>query len=81
MGNDMEQIKIDNLRFADLLSKYTGISKTKIDYYLKSNSIDNIFAHPTSITINKSQTRSKAYENYEIFITELNFRKKINTMT
>jgi len=53
----MEQTKIDNLRFSDLLSKYTSISKTKIDTYLKSNSIDNIFAHPTSITTNKSQLK------------------------
>lgn len=43
----MEQIQLDNLRFSDLLSKYTGISKVKIDNYLKSNSIGNIFAHPT----------------------------------
>ena len=53
----MEQLKVDNLRFSDLLSKYTGISKAKIDTYMKTNSIDNIFAHPTSITTNHSQTK------------------------
>ena len=53
----MEQLKVDNLRFSDLLSKYTGISKAKIDTYMKTNSIDNIFAHPTSITTNHSKTK------------------------
>lgn len=53
----MEQLTVDNLRFSDLLSKYTGISKTRIDNYLKTNSIDNIFAHPTSITTNHSQIK------------------------
>lgn len=53
----MEQTKIDNLRFADLLSNFTGISKIKIDTYLKTNSIENIFAHPASIAANHSQIR------------------------
>ncbi len=53
----MEQIQLDNLRFSDLLSKYTGISKAKIDNYLKTNSIDNIFAHPASISSNHTQLK------------------------
>ncbi|HRC81761.1 MAG TPA: JAB domain-containing protein [Sedimentibacter sp.] len=53
----MEQIKIDVLRFADLLSKYTGISKSKIDVYLQHNSIENIFSHPTSICSNHTQLK------------------------
>ena len=42
----MGQCIFDIIRFADLLSKYTGISKTKIDNYLRDNPISNIIEHP-----------------------------------
>lgn len=51
----MEQLKLDILRFVDLLSKFTGISKTKLDDFLKSNSVNNIFENPTALEITYKQ--------------------------
>lgn len=62
----MNQYKLDIMRFADLLSKYTGISKSKIDKYLLNNRINNIFEHPASLDITKSQL-DKIRELKELF--------------
>lgn len=53
----MYQYKIDELRFSDLLHKYTGISKTKIDKFIKDNPVSNIFDHPTSLSATPDQIR------------------------
>lgn len=45
----MNQLNIDVARFSEIFSKYTGIDKTRIDEYLKTNPINNIFEHPGSI--------------------------------
>lgn len=52
---DKDQSILDMMRFSDILSKFTGISKTKIDEYLKQNSINSIFEHPASIGNNNTQ--------------------------
>jgi DNA repair protein RadC len=51
----MDQYKIDVLRFSDILSKHTGISKTKIDEFIKNNPVNNIFEHPGSICSTTTQ--------------------------
>ncbi len=51
----MYQFKLDVLRFSDLLSKYTSISKSKIDKFLTENTINNIFDHPTALDVTKAQ--------------------------
>ena len=61
----MNQYKIDVLRFSDLLSKYTGISKTKIDEFINNNTVNNIFDHPTALNISPSQL-TKIYELKEL---------------
>lgn len=50
-----DQNVLDVLRFADLLSKFTGISKSRIDKYLLDKSINSIFEHPASIGSNNTQ--------------------------
>lgn len=52
----MDQYKIDVLRFSDLLAKYTGISKSKIDSFLVNNPVNNIFEHTAALDVSKSQT-------------------------
>jgi len=47
--------KQDEKRFIELFSKLTGISKTKVQNYLKEYSINSIFEHPTSLTLNQKQ--------------------------
>jgi len=49
------QHKIDIFRFSDLLSKYTGISKKRIDEFLSHHSINQVFEHPTALTTNTTQ--------------------------
>lgn len=51
----MDQFKFDVLQFSDLLSKFTGISKAKIDNYLANNPVNCIFEHPTCLDITKAQ--------------------------
>ena len=51
----MEQLKIDIMKFVDLVSKFTGISKTKLDNFLKENSVNNVFENPTALEITKPQ--------------------------
>jgi|LSQX01.3.fsa_nt_gb DNA repair protein RadC len=70
----MYQHKIDELRFSDLLSKYTRISKTKIDKFLKENPINNIFDHPTSLgataeQLNKLNGLKEMFNLYETIKT------------
>lgn len=47
--------KQDEKRFIELFSSLTGISKTKIEKYLKEYSINSIFEHPASLTTNQKQ--------------------------
>jgi DNA repair protein RadC len=51
----MEQMKFDILRFSELLAKFTGISKSKIDAYLNDRPVNSIFEHTASLNITKSQ--------------------------
>lgn len=53
----MDQFKFDELRFSDLLSKYTGINKVKIDSYLKNNPINNIIEHPAALGLSSIQIK------------------------
>lgn len=47
--------KQDEKRFIELFSKLTGISKTKLENYLNEYSINSIFEHPASLTLNQKQ--------------------------
>lgn len=46
----MKQYSKDLDRFVELLSKYIGISKTKINNFLDYNSVSTIFEHPASLS-------------------------------
>ena len=51
----IDQYEFDKIRFSELLSNFTGISKIKIYNYISKNSISNVFEHSTSLDINNSQ--------------------------
>lgn len=51
--------KQDEKRFIELFSKLTGISKTKLENYLKEYSINSIFEHPSSLTTDQKQLEYK----------------------
>lgn len=46
----MKQYSKDLDRFAELLAKFTGISKSKINSFLDYNSVSAIFEHPASLS-------------------------------
>lgn len=46
----MNQYSIDLDRFAELLAKFTGISKSEINNYLEYNNVSTIFEHPASLS-------------------------------
>lgn len=46
----MKQYSKDLDRFTELLSKYTGISKSKINNFLGNNNVSAIFEHPASLS-------------------------------
>lgn len=46
----MNQYSKDLDRFAELLAKFTGISKSKINSFLDYNSVSTIFEHPASLS-------------------------------
>jgi len=46
----MNQYSKDLDRFAELLAKFTGISKSKINRFLDYNSVSTIFEHPASLS-------------------------------
>lgn len=74
----MMQFQEDKKRFAELFSTFTGISKTKIDEYLKTNEIRNIMEHPSSIDptpkqlskIEMLKEMNNLYENLKYYQTE-----------
>lgn len=49
------QYSFDIFRFSDLLSKYTGVSKQRIDKFLQGNPVNYVFEHPTALTTNAAQ--------------------------
>lgn len=51
----MDQLKIDTLKFIELVSNFTGINKTKLNNFLKENSVNNVFENPTALEITKPQ--------------------------
>jgi len=46
----MNQYSKDLDRFVELLAKFTGISKSKINSFLEYNSVSTIFEHPASLS-------------------------------
>jgi DNA repair protein RadC len=61
----LSQYDIDKGRFIELLSNFTGISKSKISNFLDHNSINTIFEHSTALDITNSQ-RDKLYQLREL---------------
>ena len=51
----MDQYEYDKTRFSELLSKFTGISKSKIYDFLSNNKASSIFEHPSALNISASQ--------------------------
>lgn len=47
----MNQYNKDIDRFVELLSKFTGISKSKINSFLDYNNVSTIFEHPASLSL------------------------------
>ena len=53
----ISQYNIDKSRFADIFSKFTGISRNKISAFLGKNPASLIFEHPASLGVSEAQLR------------------------
>lgn len=64
----MNQYNKDIDRFVELLSKFTGISKSKINSFLDYNNVSAIFEHPASLSLKEEHIRKindlKLLRNY-----------------
>ena len=50
-----DQYGLDKLAFAKLISKFTGISTSKLDSFIENNNTAMVFEHPTAIRITAQQ--------------------------
>lgn len=74
--------KQDESRFIELFSKLTGVSKTKLQNYLKEYSINSIFEHPSSLTTNQKQLdKIKSINEMNNLYSNLYQHKKIYKIT
>jgi|GEM_PF-1139243 DNA repair protein RadC len=51
------KVDMDRMRFIELLSKYTKISKSEIENFLKTGTVNDIFQNPGLITNNLSKVK------------------------
>lgn len=74
--------KQDENRFIELFSKLTGVSKTKLENYLKEYSINSIFEHPSSLTTNQRELEKiKLINEMNNLYSNLYQHKKIYKVT
>lgn len=74
--------KKDQDNFIELFSKLTGVAKTKLNKYLKDNSINSIFEHPSSLTtIPKQLDKINAINKMNNLYDNLSKHKEIYKIT